>query len=74
MAGYVWSKALEPNPLLPNPEEQGLVLTDYGFTPMWTKLPEASLVIRELVKCGCDPEKGCSRVDKAFFLVELFIL
>ena len=41
-----------------NPCEWGWQNIDGKITPVWTRLPEASRVCRELLKCGC--KKGCT--------------
>ena len=46
-------------PDLPSPEEWGWSLSETGFSPYWTALPEASLAIRYLIKCLCGPDLGC---------------
>ena len=58
-AGYVCGQALLMCPDLPSPEEWGWSLSETGFSPYWTALPEASLAIRYLIKCVCDPDLGC---------------
>ena len=30
-----------------------------NLIPHWTDLPEATIAIRDLIKCSCKPEKGC---------------
>ena len=58
-AGHVWAQALIPQQHLPSPTEWGWTKSDIGYEPYWTSREEASLAIRELIKCGCNPEKGC---------------
>ena len=61
IAVHVWNNALVSSPDLPQPNEWGWIRTgDDGYKPLWTKLPEASKVIRQLVKCKCNPENGCT--------------
>ena len=36
------------------------------YFPHWTDLAEVAISIRELIKCGCNPEKGCSGRCKCF--------
>ena len=38
----------------------GWICTSDDYKPLWTKMPEASKVIRQLVKCKCNPAKGCT--------------
>ena len=57
-AGYSWSQLLVPLPDLPQPNKWGWTETAEGaWKVMWSKLPEASKVCRELISCGC--MKGC---------------
>ena len=58
-AGYVWSQSLVPIQVLPSPEDWGWKLEDSSYIPEWTDLPEASIGVRALIKCKCNPEKGC---------------
>ena len=59
VAGYVWGQALERYPVIPPAEEWGWKVCDGKYVPCWTKSLPASLAIRDLIKCGCHPEKGC---------------
>ena len=53
-AGHCWSQAIEPQIELPRPAGWGWVGTDGGkWDVMWSNLPEASKVCRELLRCGC---------------------
>ena len=61
-AGYVWSQALVPVPVLPSPALWGWLTSDSGWKPFWTELSEASTACYELVHCGC--KKGCRRQCK----------
>ncbi len=57
-AGYCWSQSLIPMVQLPQPEEWGWKVAAGGtWDVMWSNLPEASKVCRELLRCGCT--KGC---------------
>ena len=57
-AGYCWSQSLSPMAQLPQPEGWGWIGAAGGtWEVMWSSLPEASKVCRELVRCGCT--KGC---------------
>ena len=45
---------------LPDPTNWGWKLDESGkYRIDWSDLPEAALGIRDLVKCGCNPDKGC---------------
>ena len=59
VAGYLWHQSLLAEPVLPNIEEWGWRLNDSMPIPYWTALPEASAAIKELIKCSCNPAKGC---------------
>ena len=48
-----------PKKELPFPEELGWKFQDGKYTPNWNELPEASIAIRDLVRCRCNPKKGC---------------
>ena len=61
-ATHVWSQALDPSPELPSPEHWGWKLTESGWKPFWTKLPEVAASCLELVHCGC--KKGCKNQCK----------
>lgn len=57
-AGHCWSQSLVPMVDLPQPEGWGWTGTAGGtWEVLWSKLPEASKVCRELLRCGCT--KGC---------------
>ena len=55
-----WSKSLEPIQCIPSPEEYRWTKDDDSWTPLWTLLPEAAQVCRELLRCGCKAEPLCS--------------
>src|SRR6218665_642352 len=57
-AGHVWSQALVPLPVLPNPEDWGWALCDGLWQPLWMTLPDAAKCCPELKRCGCGT--GCS--------------
>ena len=59
VAGHIWRQSLVPVPTYPPVEEWGWKITDKVPTPLWSTLPEASSAIKELIKCGCNPTKGC---------------
>ena len=57
-AGHCWGQTLRSEPSLPSPDEWGWQKSDtQTWQPLWTKLPEASKAIQELIKCKC--MKGC---------------
>ncbi|XP_078492496.1 uncharacterized protein LOC144748319 [Ciona intestinalis] len=58
-AGHCWGQSLVASPELPNPNNWGWQTSAEGFVPFWTNLSEVSSTSRELIKCGCNPEKGC---------------
>ena len=57
---YVWSQALTALQNLPNPEVWGWVRENNTLSPMWSVLPSVAEACRELTKCSCKIEKGCS--------------
>ena len=59
-AGHCWGQCLIPIPELPSPIEWGWIKSDFGsWKPLWTTIPQASKVCQELLRSGCNPEKGC---------------
>ena len=53
-AGHCWGQTLRSEPSLPSPDEWGWQKSDtQTWQPLWTKLPEASRAIQELIKCKC---------------------
>ena len=59
-AGYCWSQSLLPMAVLQQPDEWGWTRTTEGaWEVLWGKLPEASKVCSELIRCGCT--KGCRK-------------
>ena len=59
-AGYVWNQATRPQQILPSPTDWGWTQLENGsFQPVWSTLPEASSICRELIKCGCSEKLGC---------------
>ena len=56
-AGYVWKQSLQKFQHLPSPSEWGWTFKDEHWTPVWTTMPQASKVCRELIRCGC--QKTC---------------
>ena len=61
-AGYVWSLALVPVPVLPSPALWEWLTSHMGWKPFWTELTEASTACYERAHCGC--KKGCRRQCK----------
>ena len=60
MAGNCWDQALIASPNFPSPLEWGWQQSSSGqWEPVWTLLPEVSKVCELLLKCSCQPEKGC---------------
>lgn len=57
----IWSNSLQAIQAAPSPKEYGWVESDQTWTPLWTRLPEAAKVCRELLKCGCKAVPLCSR-------------
>ena len=51
--GYIWRQILTHVPVLPNPSDWGWTMTEHGWYPHWTALPEASRACQELIRCGC---------------------
>eukprot|EP00745_Piridium_sociabile_P022176 TRINITY_DN34414_c0_g1_i10.p1 TRINITY_DN34414_c0_g1~~TRINITY_DN34414_c0_g1_i10.p1 ORF type:complete len:283 (-),score=55.29 TRINITY_DN34414_c0_g1_i10:371-1219(-) len=58
----VWATSDQAQDDLPSPEDWGWtkVKSSQTWTPYWTSLENASKVCRELIKCGCKSETGCS--------------
>ncbi len=52
-AGHIWGQALIPNPTLPSPSDWSWVKQEDKWCSMWTRLPQASTVCKEFIKCGC---------------------
>ena len=49
-AGSCWGQSLIPDPPLPSPAEWGWTRSDNGpWQPLWTKLPDASKAIQQLI-------------------------
>ena len=59
MAGYAWYESINPYQMLPSPEDWGWNVRNGSYIPNWTDLPDATIASRQLIKCSCDPEKGC---------------
>ena len=47
--------------ILPDPNEWGWKYDEGNrvFTISWMTIPQASAICQELVRCGCNKEKGC---------------
>ena len=58
VAGYVRGQTLERYPIILQ-QTNGAGRCGRKYAPCWTKSLPASLVIRDLIKCGYHPEKGC---------------
>ena len=56
-ASYCWAQSLLKE-ATPDPTEWGWRKAD-GYEIVWTKLPEAAKICQELVRYGCQSEKGC---------------
>ncbi len=53
-AGYCWSQSLQPMANLSQPEKWGWTRSnEETWEVLWSKLPKASKVCRELLSCGC---------------------
>ena len=59
VAGHVWVQSMFKDRIPPNPENWGWKMENSNLIPHWTDLPEATIAIRDLIKCSCKPEKGC---------------
>lgn len=59
----IWATCDQPQQQAPSPENWGWMLDkeSRSWTPVWTTLPVASKACRELVKCSCKTDSGCSR-------------
>ena len=57
--GFVWSQALFPMQILPNPELWGWKRDNSRFLPNWTTIPSVAKACKNLTKCTCDASKGC---------------
>ena len=58
-AAYCWAQSLRKSATLPNPSDWGWRSENGGYEIVWTTIPEASKVCKELIRCGCDPNTGC---------------
>ena len=59
-AGHIWGQALQPAPSLPSPSDWGWIKGPMNlWEPKWSTLPPACQSLMELLKCGCQPGKGC---------------
>ena len=57
----IWAKCTEPRPDISSPEDWGWQWKDRSWEPVWITVPEAAKVCKELIKCCCKSERGCSR-------------
>ena len=75
IAGYSWYESINPYQILPSPEDWGWNVRNGSYIPNWTDLPDATIASRQLIKCSCDPEKGCKGrykcVSSGFMCTEL---
>jgi len=60
----LWSVSLRSPPAIPTPEDHGWEKTATGWAPVWTRLPEAAIACRELLRCGCKKLPQCTRKCK----------
>ena len=59
-AAYIWGQALQRAPDLPTPCEWGWTRGSSGlWEPLWTTLPVACKSCQELIRCGCNTDRGC---------------
>ena len=65
-ASFVWGQCLIPNPVYPDPKDWGWHRDDLqdNWRPFWSSLPDASKACKELIRCGCNPNKGCRGLCK----------
>ena len=68
IAGYDWSQSTIPKKELPSPDEWDWKFQDGKYTPHWTELAEASIAIRDLVRCRCNQKKDARIVANANLL------
>ena len=75
IAGYIWEQSIIANQVLPDPEDWGWKNIDGSFIPHWSDLPDVTLASKQLIKCMCNPEKGCKErcqcVTSGFLCTEL---
>lgn len=57
---YCWNQSLVAKQSLPPPENWGWKIDSEIYSITWTTLPEASQICKELVRCNCKKEKGCT--------------
>ena len=55
---YIWNQATLADPEIPIASEWGWEKTGSQWSPVWTTIPQASDVCKELLRCGCI--KSCS--------------
>ena len=64
-AGHVWGLGSRMrSPSLPDVTQWGWRMEGSAFVPLWTLLPQASSVCKELPSCGC--RKGCNKNCSCF--------
>ena len=56
---FCWGQSLSKEQHLPNPVDWGWKSSKDGFEVEWITIAEASSVCKELIRCGCNVEKGC---------------
>ena len=59
--GHIWGQCLVPCPVYPDPGNWGWQKDGTHWLPHWTTLCEASKACKELVSCGCNPNRGCHK-------------
>jgi hypothetical protein len=58
-AGHIWGQSFVASPVVPHPSAWGWVVSDVGYRPFWSALPEASQSCKELIHCSCKAK--CSK-------------
>ncbi|XP_071792576.1 uncharacterized protein [Asterias amurensis] len=57
----IWTTSLKSEQRAPLPEGYGWTKVASDWKPVWSLIPEAASVCRELLKCGCQTHPQCSR-------------
>ena len=68
VSSYIWGQSLQKQPNIPSPANWGWQKDEAGkaWRPIWTTLPQAQDVCRELIRCGCKLTcKGRCKCTKA---------